>query len=255
MEALDKLKKDYPDRSSNLFCYPLDVTNKESINEFKHEIMKNFKQVNILYNNAGVLHKNPSEDIKIRENILTDTFNANVWGLINTTEEMLPIVTNGGHIINISSGLGRMKFAQSIVDKFMKKDLTVEDFKKLYLEYKPFFINNKIENSDWDMSSNEIKPPHGENFNSYYGPYPISKAFVNAYTIMLAKRLKEQGINIKVNAVTPGRVSTRMGGEDAGRDYLQGAEAAAWLASFPEERNDQLSGNFYNYDKSLYSWI
>lgn len=64
-------------------------------------------------------------------------------------------------------------------------------------------------------------------FEQGLGPafYAISKAALNALTVKLAEELPEY---IKVNAVCPGWVRTRMGGEDASRSVEEGAHSVLW---------------------------
>ena len=62
--------------------------------------------------------------------------------------------------------------------------------------------------------------------------YRISKASLNALTIMLARELKEK--RICVNAMCPGWVRTDMGGPDAPRSVEEGADTAVWLAASDE---------------------
>ena len=65
-----------------------------------------------------------------------------------------------------------------------------------------------------------------------YPSYRLSKTGVNALTRMFAGELK--GTNVLVNAVCPGWVRTRMGGENAERSVEQGADAPVWLAMLPD---------------------
>lgn len=61
-----------------------------------------------------------------------------------------------------------------------------------------------------------------------YAAYRISKAALNAVTLILADELK--GLNISVNAVCPGWVKTDMGGKNAPRTVEQGASGIVRLA-------------------------
>jgi len=65
-----------------------------------------------------------------------------------------------------------------------------------------------------------------------YPGYSLSKASLNALTIMFSNELKSKGI--KVNAMCPGWVKTDMGGPNAPRDVSQGADTAVWLATETE---------------------
>lgn len=62
--------------------------------------------------------------------------------------------------------------------------------------------------------------------------YNMSKAALNALTVMLAKAASHK--NVLVNAVCPGWVRTDMGGPSADRSVEEGADSIVWLATLPE---------------------
>jgi NAD(P)-dependent dehydrogenase (short-subunit alcohol dehydrogenase family) len=70
-------------------------------------------------------------------------------------------------------------------------------------------------------------------------PYAVSKAALNALTVKLAE---EAGPHVKVNAVCPGWVRTRMGGRSAPRSVEEGAAGVVWAATLPD---DGPSGGFF----------
>jgi len=59
--------------------------------------------------------------------------------------------------------------------------------------------------------------------------YRISKAALNALTLILSNELKDTGV--KVNSVSPGWVKTDMGGANASKSIKAGADTAVWLAT------------------------
>ena len=63
------------------------------------------------------------------------------------------------------------------------------------------------------------------------GLYAVTKAGLNALTIRLSKELPA---SVKVNAMCPGWVRTRMGGQGATRSPEEGADTAVWLATLPD---------------------
>ncbi len=79
------------------------------------------------------------------------------------------------------------------------------------------------------------------------GAYSIAKASLNALTLRASQVLSD---SIKINAVCPGWVATRMGGSAAPRDAEEGAETAIWLATLPE---DGPTGGFFR-DKKEIPW-
>ncbi|HYE76499.1 MAG TPA: SDR family oxidoreductase [bacterium] len=64
-----------------------------------------------------------------------------------------------------------------------------------------------------------------------HAAYRISKAALNALTVVLANEVKGSGV--LVNAVCPGWVRTDMGGPGAPRDVAEGADTIVWLATLP----------------------
>ncbi|MDE2711841.1 MAG: SDR family NAD(P)-dependent oxidoreductase, partial [Acidobacteriota bacterium] len=60
------------------------------------------------------------------------------------------------------------------------------------------------------------------------GGYGVAKAALNALTVAAARSLPD---SVKVNAMCPGWVRTRMGGMGANRSVEEGADTALWLAT------------------------
>jgi NAD(P)-dependent dehydrogenase (short-subunit alcohol dehydrogenase family) len=92
--------------------------------------------------------------------------------------------------------------------------------------------------SDWGSFSEGLNGP---------GAYGITKAALNALTVRLAKELPAA---IKVNALCPGWVRTRMGGPDATREPREGADTAVWLATLGD---DGPTGGFFR-DRAPLGW-
>jgi NAD(P)-dependent dehydrogenase (short-subunit alcohol dehydrogenase family) len=76
------------------------------------------------------------------------------------------------------------------------------------------------------------------------GVYGVTKAALNALTLRFAKELPS---SIKVNAMCPGWVRTRMGGQSATRSPDEGADTAVWLATLPD---DGPTGGFFSGPKA-----
>lgn len=79
-----------------------------------------------------------------------------------------------------------------------------------------------------------------------HAAYRLSKASMNALTIMLSRELVHI---VKVFAMCPGWVRTAMGGKSAIRTVAEGAETAVWLATDENAR----TGKFYR-DKKEIEW-
>ncbi len=77
------------------------------------------------------------------------------------------------------------------------------------------------------------------------GAYGIAKAALNALTVAAAREVTDC---VKVNAMDPGWVRTRMGGPNANVSPEKAAETALWLATLPE---DGPSGGFFRHKRPV----
>jgi NAD(P)-dependent dehydrogenase (short-subunit alcohol dehydrogenase family) len=80
-----------------------------------------------------------------------------------------------------------------------------------------------------------------------YAAYRISKAALNAVTLILAAELRGA---VAVNSMCPGWVKTDMGGANAEREVSQGADSAVWLAL---DAPQDLTGKFVR-DRQVVPW-
>lgn len=77
--------------------------------------------------------------------------------------------------------------------------------------------------------------------------YGVAKAALNGLTVAAARTLPR---NVKVNAMCPGWVRTRMGGMGANRSPEEGADTAIWLATLPDTGP---TGGFFR-DRKPINW-
>lgn len=86
--------------------------------------------------------------------------------------------------------------------------------------------------SGWGAFSDGVSGP---------ASYGVAKATLNALTVASARMLPD---TVKVNAMCPGWVRTRMGGMGADRSPEEGADTALWLATL--DANGPTGGFFRN---------
>ncbi len=106
--ALDELQKEYP----NIKCYTADLTDHDSVAELTTEIFKDFGKINVLVNNAGIIHSEllvkilSPDDIKHSVENWRKTIDVNLnavfYVTVNVAEKMVKNRSKGV-IINISS--------------------------------------------------------------------------------------------------------------------------------------------------------
>ena len=122
---------------------PLDVTDEYSVSKGIGSIFRKAGRIDILINKSGYGLTGAFEDLSIEE--IRSQYETNFFGLIRTTQAVLPIMRDqkSGIIINISSGLGRFGIATNsayVSSKFAVEGLT----ESISYELEPFGIRTII---------------------------------------------------------------------------------------------------------------
>jgi NAD(P)-dependent dehydrogenase (short-subunit alcohol dehydrogenase family) len=96
-----------------IYIKQLDVTDDTSVKNAVEAISSETGRIDILVNNAGYGLNGAFEDLATDE--IKAQYETNLFGLIRTTQAVLPIMRRqkSGIIVNISSGLGRFGFPGS----------------------------------------------------------------------------------------------------------------------------------------------
>ena len=81
--------------------FVLDITEKDSVDEFIKQLKIRKIKIDILINNAGYLANQLFSETTY--NLFKKTFDVNVFGLAEITRSLIPIINKDGHVINISS--------------------------------------------------------------------------------------------------------------------------------------------------------
>jgi len=102
-EGADRVVQEITSQGGKALAVQGDVSKQTDITRLLAETKKAFGKLNILVNNAGVYEFAPLE--AITEELFHKQFNLNVLGLLLTTKEAVKLMgSEGGSIINISSG-------------------------------------------------------------------------------------------------------------------------------------------------------
>lgn len=180
-------------------AYLLDITNLSEIEKFVQGVHKEYGQVDVLVNNAGVGFVGAIEESSIEE--VRSVFEANFFGTLKLTQSILPILRKQkqGHIIQISShggikafaGFGiynASKFALEGFTEAMAQEVSGLGIKTSLVEPGPFRTQfagaglceaqNKIEdyNETAGAFRNKLKGVHGQQEGD---PYKAAEAIFN----------------------------------------------------------------------------
>lgn len=90
----------------NVFCYEMDVTNTESINNAKTKILNDFGTIDVVINNAGIGYRS---FIELSQDANIEAITSVNWiGVVKVCRAFIPVFRNQNHgqFINISSIAG-----------------------------------------------------------------------------------------------------------------------------------------------------
>src|SRR5215204_431357 len=117
----------------------LDVTEDVSVTNAIQAISSEAGRIDVLVNNAGYALTGALEDLSMEE--IKNQYETNLFGLIRTTQAVLPIMRRqkSGTIVNISSGAGRFGFPGS--SAYVSTKFAVEGLSEsMSYELEPFGI-------------------------------------------------------------------------------------------------------------------
>ncbi len=97
-----------PITDDRLFAVHLDLLTAASRSRAVQEITEHAPCIDVLVNNAGLILD--ARDEGVGEEKLRMTFEADVFGVVQCTEQLLPRMGKGSHIINVGSAYGAFSF-------------------------------------------------------------------------------------------------------------------------------------------------
>jgi carbonyl reductase 1 len=204
----------------------LDVASDASVRELAAALAAEGVRIDVLINNAGVALDGFDAEIARR------TLEVNHEGACRVTEALLPLVSDGGAVVNVSSGMGELSvLPASLRRRFSDPELDRDRVEELVSSFVRAVADGRHVDEGWPSNA-----------------YRVSKVALNAYTRILARELEPR--KIRVNAVCPGWVRTRMGGAAASRAVSDGASGIVWAAT---RGDDGPSGGFFRDGRPI-SW-
>ncbi|KAK4411357.1 (+)-neomenthol dehydrogenase [Sesamum angolense] len=248
LEAVEKLKAS--SLSGSVIFHQLDVADSATVVSLAEFVKSQFGKLDILVNNAGITGAivdgealkasvgaasgtggakiNWSEIMTQTYDVAAECFQINYYGAKRTTEALLPLLqlSDSPRIVNVSSSMGKLKnipneWAKGVLND--AENLTEERIDQVLNEFLKDFKESSLEAKGWP---------------SYFSAYILSKAAMNAYTRILAKKYP----NFRINCVCPGYVKTDINFNTGYLTTEEGAESPVRLALLPD---DGPSGQFF----------
>ncbi|KAH7864698.1 hypothetical protein Vadar_032751 [Vaccinium darrowii] len=259
-EALEKLKGS--GLSDLVVFHQLDVANPSSIASLADFVKTQFGRLDILVNNAGIsggvmnwdalkaLHAaaraggmqlrdkiNWNEEMTQTYEMAKECLETNYYGAKRMIEAFIPLLqlSNSPRIVNVSSSLGQLKNIPSEQVKGVLNDaetLTEDKIDELLNKFLEDFKEKSLETKGWP---------------TFLSAYTVSKAAMNAYTRILAKKYP----TFRINCVCPGYVKTEINDNTGIFSVEEGAEHPVRLALLPD---DGPTGVFF-FQKEVSSFV
>ncbi|KAL5565592.1 hypothetical protein UlMin_028756 [Ulmus minor] len=231
LEAVEKLKQ--LGLSGKVLFHQLDVADPASVASLPDFIKTQFGKLDILVNNAGIggvstEQVDQSRTMNQTYELAEECLQINYYGAKRTAEALTPFLqlSNSPRIVNVSSSMGKL---QSISNEWAKRilsdaeNLTEDRIDEVLREFLKDFKEGSLESKGWP---------------TFLSAYTVSKAAMNAYTRILAKKYP----SFRINCVCPGYVKTDINYNSGILSVEEGAESSVRLALLP---NDGPSGLFF----------
>jgi NAD(P)-dependent dehydrogenase (short-subunit alcohol dehydrogenase family) len=108
--GLDAVEKLAAERLNATFQL-LDVTKEQDLETLRNFLAGSHGHIDVLINNAGVLHSNDEPGLTVRISTLRATLDTNTLAPLRLGQVLAPLLrkSRGGRIINISSGMGALE--------------------------------------------------------------------------------------------------------------------------------------------------
>ncbi|KAF3441303.1 hypothetical protein FNV43_RR15216 [Rhamnella rubrinervis] len=242
LEAFEKLKEF--GISGRVVFHQLDVADSASVAVLAEFVKAQFGKLDILVNNAGIggsildpdafakaadlaggwpgEPKYWDEISKQSYELAEECLQINYYGAKRMAETLLPLLqlSDSATVVNVSSALGMLENIPSEWAKEILSDvekLTEERVDEVVTEFLKDFKEGNLETKGWP---------------TYISAYRISKAAMNAYTRILAKKYP----HICVTSVCPGYVKTDITCNTGVLTVVEGAQILVNLALRPNEK-------------------
>ena len=104
-DQLDDTAREIRARGAQAVVLPVDITDEAAVSHAFSELRRTTTALDVVVNNAGVGGGQPVD--KTETSVWRQVIDTNVWGTFLVTRHAVPLLKDGGRIVNMSSVLGR----------------------------------------------------------------------------------------------------------------------------------------------------
>ncbi|MCJ1311330.1 hypothetical protein MMC25_005001 [Agyrium rufum] len=188
--------------------HQLDISQTKSIQDFSSFLKEKHPQgIDFVINNAGIAMTG------FDSNVVKETIQCNYYGTLEATQDFLPLVKDGGRLVNVSSMAGHLnKYSDQIRNRFLQAK-SAGEITSLMESFKAAVKNGDEKAQGWPSAA-----------------YAVSKAGVTGMTKVIAEENSSKGSKTLINSCCPGYVVTDMTKGGGVKTPDQGAETPVLLA-------------------------
>ncbi|MBR3208614.1 oxidoreductase [Bacillus altitudinis] len=167
--------------SESIHIEALDVTDTQSIQAFQKRLNA-YAPIHLLVNNAGTAYAGFAEEVPVDQ--YREQFEVNVFGVMEMTQAVLPLMTSGAKIFNMSSISGLM--GMPALSPYVSSKFALEGYtESLRIELAAFGIQaaliepGSFQTNIWNTSMNEQMTPPAEG-SKYTAIYQKMMSYIEA---------------------------------------------------------------------------
>ncbi|CVN22362.1 oxidoreductase [Bacillus altitudinis] len=167
--------------SESIHIEALDVTDTQSIQAFQKRLNA-YAPIHLLVNNAGTAYAGFAEEVPVDQ--YREQFEVNVFGVMEMTQAVLPLMTSGAKILNMSSISGLM--GMPALSPYVSSKFALEGYtESLRIELAAFGIQaaliepGSFQTNIWNTSMNEQMTPPAEG-SKYTAIYQKMMSYIEA---------------------------------------------------------------------------
>jgi len=188
--------------------HPLDISETKSIQDLASFLKsKHPDGIDFVINNAGIAMQG------FDSHVVKTTLECNYYGTLEANQDLLPLIQDGGRLVNVSSTAGNLsKYSPELQQRF-RSAKSVTEVTKLMEDFKAAVAAGNEKEQGWISAA-----------------YATSKAGVTTMTRVIAEEIKATGSKTLVNSCCPGWVVTDMTRGGGTKTPDQGAQTPVMLA-------------------------
>jgi NAD(P)-dependent dehydrogenase (short-subunit alcohol dehydrogenase family) len=133
VDSVERSRRGLGEAARDAIAVRMDVTDSATVEAARRSVVERFGTVDVVVNNAAVLLFEDSDLLSIPLEGFRDTFEANVFGMIEVCRAFVPAMAQRGYgrIVNVSSGAGQLAGMSTYAPAYSMSKAAVNAFTRI----------------------------------------------------------------------------------------------------------------------------